>query len=354
MGPAGAVYSSVLDMSNWLQAWIYGGKFNGLQVVPAVHFKEATSGQSINGFGMPDSLHPDVIGSVYGFGWSLASYKGHYRVEHGGAIDGFHASVCFFPSDSIGIIVLSNQDARHIPPIVRNMLADRMLGVERSNWNKDWIDMAKKAKATQNATQMNPTRHRAAASHNLSAYEGLYTHPGYGTYDVFKTGDSLMLRTSRQKLWLRHWHYDVFVPYEVEENNKIDTSQSSSIRLRFNTDVNGEISSMNAYGFEAPSIELVFKKMPRPTPLDKSALNQYIGEYEMPGMVVKVYIKNENTLVMEVPGQPPYEQVAAGNHRFVFKTLEGYSLLFEMAEGEKAKAVSFIQPNGTFKATRKK
>ena len=58
---------------------------------------------------------------------SLSSYRGHYRVEHGGNIDGFSASTSFFPSDSIGIIVLTNQNGSAVPGIVRNTIADRYL-----------------------------------------------------------------------------------------------------------------------------------------------------------------------------------------------------------------------------------
>ena len=49
---------------------------------------------------LPMDDRPGLHFANYGFGWSLSSYKGHYRVEHGGSIDGFQASTVFFPSDS--------------------------------------------------------------------------------------------------------------------------------------------------------------------------------------------------------------------------------------------------------------
>ena len=130
MGPAGAINSSVMDMSNWLNTWIHGGKFNGKEIIPAGFAKEAMSSQMVSGPGFPEADTQDVQFSTYGFGWMLASYRGHYRVEHGGNIDGFSASTCFFPSDSVGIVVLTNQGNSAIPAIVRNLLADRMLGIE--------------------------------------------------------------------------------------------------------------------------------------------------------------------------------------------------------------------------------
>jgi hypothetical protein len=76
----------------------------------------------------------------------MTSYKGHYRVEHGGNIDGFSASTCFFPSDSIGIIVLVNQNGSSVPSIVRNIIADRLLGLTPTDWSKELKDAADKGK----------------------------------------------------------------------------------------------------------------------------------------------------------------------------------------------------------------
>ena len=102
----------------------------------------------VAGSGLPGKDNPDLFFSNYGFAWSMMSYRGHYRVEHGGNIDGFSASTTFFPSDSIGIIVLTNQNGSSVPGVVRNILADRMLGLKSRDWQttlKAASDKAKKA-----------------------------------------------------------------------------------------------------------------------------------------------------------------------------------------------------------------
>ena len=48
------------------------------------------------GAALPDKEVPDAFLSNYGFGWFLSSYRGHYRVEHGGNIDGFLQQVQVF------------------------------------------------------------------------------------------------------------------------------------------------------------------------------------------------------------------------------------------------------------------
>jgi CubicO group peptidase (beta-lactamase class C family) len=106
MAPAGAINSIVSDMAKWVITWINKGKYNGKEIIPAGYRDQAISRQSIISGGLPTSEAPDVYFANYGFGWFLSSYKGHYRVEHGGNIDCFSANTCFFPADSVGIIVV--------------------------------------------------------------------------------------------------------------------------------------------------------------------------------------------------------------------------------------------------------
>ncbi|MEL7339773.1 MAG: serine hydrolase domain-containing protein, partial [Bacteroidota bacterium] len=92
MGPAGSINSSVKEVSNWLITWINGGKFGEEQILPADYVREAMTPQMAMG-GAPSAEHPDLHFAAYGYGWFLSSYKGRYRVEHGGNIDGFSANV---------------------------------------------------------------------------------------------------------------------------------------------------------------------------------------------------------------------------------------------------------------------
>jgi CubicO group peptidase (beta-lactamase class C family) len=134
MSPAGSINSSVNDMSKWLMTWINDGTYKGEEIIPSNYINEALSSQMVVSGNTPDDKFPDIHFSNYGYGWFLQSYKGHYRVDHGGNIDGFSANVAFFPSDSIGIVVLANQNGSSVPTLVRNTIADRMLAEERTDW----------------------------------------------------------------------------------------------------------------------------------------------------------------------------------------------------------------------------
>jgi hypothetical protein len=52
-------------------------------------------------------------------------------------------------------------------------------------------------------------------------------------------------------------------------------------------------------------------------------------------------------------GQPEYELVPQGNHKFNLKALSGYSVQFKADDKGKITGLSFIQPNGVFTATKK-
>lgn len=96
MGPAGSINSSVTEMAAWLTAWINGGKYKGKEVLPLPYVTEAITPQAIVSPGLPSKEKPDLHFSTYGFGWMMSSYRGHYRVEHGGNIDGFSPPMILF------------------------------------------------------------------------------------------------------------------------------------------------------------------------------------------------------------------------------------------------------------------
>lgn len=353
IGPAGSINSSVQEMANWVITWINKGKFGGKEVLPASYVQEAISSQAIIGAGLPTKEHPDSYFSNYGFGWFLSSYKGHYRAEHGGNIAGFTASTSFFPTDSIGIVVLSNQNGSAVPAIIRNMIADRLLALERTDWSgeikkerdekKILAEKAAKAELSNRVKGTHP-------SHPLTEYAGLFSHPGYGRLEIWMRNDSLFGKAGKNEIWLRHYHYDVFEGLPVEQLLEID-STSKGMQLNFRSSAAGKIESVEI-PFEPGLKPIEFKYAALEKPLSREDLENYTGNYTMAGITSRVYLKGDH-LFLFVPGQPEYELVALGNHLFKLKIIEGYSVQFEVSGSDKASAAVFIQPNGSFRAMRK-
>jgi hypothetical protein len=357
MAPAGAINSNVLDMSQWVKTWIHDGKFHGKEIIPTNYVSQAITAQMAMGGGLPTREAPDVYFSSYGFGWMLSSYRGHYRVEHGGNIDGFSASTCFFPSDSIGIIVLSNQNGSVVPSIVRNLISDRLLHLSYKDWNTYLKGISDKAKAEakrEQATRQSNRITNAPATHNLNDYTGTYTNPGYGSFDITWKQDSLFASFPLHTWWLRHYHYDIFEPFDKDPKEGIDTSatEGQNLRLQFNMDAAGTITNV-AMNLEATLAKpIIFSRMPKTASITTAQLQQYVGEYAFSeAMVSKVYTKGDK-LYLFVPGQPEYELAYIGGNSFSFKSLTGFTLRFDTDDKGKIISLTSIQPNGKFTAKR--
>ena len=352
MGPAGAINSSAMDMSNWVNAWIHDGRFNGKEIFPMGFAREATSSQMISGPGYPDADTRDIQFATYGFGWMLASYRGHYRAEHGGNINGFSASTCFFPSDSVGIVVLSNQDNSNIPAIVRNLLADRMLGLKYFDWNAyTWnrYDKMKQAEKDAKASKLKSDTINSTRSHPISDYTGLFNNKGYGTMDIYLDHDSMFVRIGKNIAYLKQDKYDWFKIYQRDEQGKIDTSQGFAIEFR--TDEGGEINEINAK-LEPTVKTIVFARIPKTIAVQTDSLKKYEGEFMIGPTTLRIFIQN-NTLRLFVPGQPEYELVPVEANKFSIKDMAGFVISFEVNENNEVISLTSSQPNGTFKALRK-
>jgi hypothetical protein len=99
--------------------------------------------------------------------------------------------------------------------------------------------------------------------------------------------------------------------------------------------------------------DIEFARTARPKKIAAADLKQYEGAYALsPEHEAKFYVKGE-TLYAFIEGQPEYELVPTGNHSFEIKALSGYKVSFVSVNGETT-AVYFNQPNGVFRAEKKK
>jgi len=354
IGPAGAINSCAKDMANWLLTWINDGKFNGKQIIPSGFRSQAITAQISTGGGLPAAENPDVHMSGYGLAWGMSSYRGHYRVEHSGGIDGFITSTSFFPSDSIGIFVVSNQSTPTTS--IRNFIVDRMLKLSYRPWGTTALADKVKADSAAKASPNNDSLNRKTGtkySHDINDYTGSFENKGYGIAKIFREKDTTWIDYNdagkRTTSYLEHYHYDVFRVRSTEETE----NPKDALKIRFNSDVKGNIASFEMQ-LEPSVKDILFEKKPPSIKVQKDDLQKYAGDYELSGVTVKVYIREENTLIVSVPGQQDYELVPTKKDEFDFKIVKGFSVRFEVTEKNEASSLTFIQPNGNFKANRKK
>lgn len=103
--PSGAFLSTVLDLAKW-DAALYQDRVLTSASRTAMWTPVRLTTGGTNG---------------YGFGWSLDSVDGHWRVHHGGSLPGFRAEMARFPDDSLTVIVLTNGDGARPDQIAREV-----------------------------------------------------------------------------------------------------------------------------------------------------------------------------------------------------------------------------------------
>ena len=134
--PAGSLYSTVLDLANFIIMNMGGGSFKGRRIlkeetVREMHRLQAPSGNSRSGMGIT---------------WFYSIHDGHVMLNHTGGLPDYTNNVCFYPAEGAGVCWLSNlQDGSGwrppSPTVLRMVLRERPVfgaGLQAvpGNWDK--------------------------------------------------------------------------------------------------------------------------------------------------------------------------------------------------------------------------
>ena len=75
----------------------------------------------------------------YGLGWSTSEYFGRQFISHTGGYDGMYSAVLLFPTEKIGIVVLTNTQ-RSIGTLLGYEIVDKLLGLPQHDWKERGIN----------------------------------------------------------------------------------------------------------------------------------------------------------------------------------------------------------------------
>ncbi len=342
IAPAGSVVSTAKDMANWLLLWTNQGKLNGKEIIPFSFYQQAISSQMIASANLPVKQAPDFYFFNYGLGWYTASYRGHYGVGHGGNINGFSSFVTFLPVDSIAVFVSVNQNNSESVRVVSNLIIDRLIDAPYKDWNS-------LIKMTAGGGGIAPAVSSKSGnpSHPLSAYTGIYKHPGYGSITIKEANNLLTGIFNRWGLTLKHKHYNYFTL--TINDQAFDGSEAMD--AVFHIDGEGNISSLQV-PFQSGVRAIEFIKQKEIVAANSTDLKKYAGNFDFNGNVVKIYLNEAGVLKATVPGQPEYEMIYQGRDLFTLKGVKGISIQFDKDASGAIPSASFIQPNGAFKVNR--
>jgi CubicO group peptidase (beta-lactamase class C family) len=190
---AAGIYSSVHDMSKWLQVQLANGKLTN-EVGGSSHRLLSEEGQQrmwsmitpidIDDAPVPElrAAQPNFLG--YAEGWYLSDFRGQRLVWHDGGFPGTVSLVTMIPALHLGVVVLTNQQSMSALKAITNHILDGFLAVPPTDWIDNYIaaDKLEAAQTAEAARKLN-------AHHNLNAKPSLDLKRYAGTYRDSWCGD---------------------------------------------------------------------------------------------------------------------------------------------------------------------
>ena len=346
MGPAGSINSTADDMAEWVKLHLGNGKRGDRTLISPGTLAELHRPQMVMG---ENPERPEITPASYAMGWEVDTYRGHPRVYHGGAIDGFAALVTLFPQDGLGFVVLANRSgANGLEEDLVRHAADRILKLAPIDWNGEalrrraqGIVAEKEARATKGTLRKPGTR----PAHKLEEYAGEYENPGYGVVRIAVRGAGLEMTYNDIVTPLEHWHYETWNGLKAADPTFED------MRLQFRTDLDGEVAALEA-PFEPQVANIVFTRKPDARLSDPAYLRRFAGSYDLQGEVVTVELVGTG-LTLTVPGQPTYHLVPGLGGLFKLKEYKIIGVAFASDAQGRVTGLELRQPEGIFKAKRR-
>jgi len=252
LGPAGTMLSNLDDMSHWMIAQLNGGRYKGIQAIPAKAIQQT---MVPNAVADREGRWPELSHALYGLGRNVQTYKGYKIGTHTGSIDGFYSNLTFFPSDSLAVFMVHNSiPASSVRSIMAFPVFDRLLNLSITDWSGRYFAeyqretyLNARSRDSLAATQVKNT----LPSHPLKDYAGKYAHPVYGQVLIEMQNDALVFSFRNTRAPLLHFHYDQFVTRQ-EPN-----SGSAEFRLNFLTNPKGETDRFLIQPYGDPVVEFV-------------------------------------------------------------------------------------------------
>lgn len=181
IGPAGAHWSTLEDMTRYLRTQMAGGVApDGTRVVSSANLAE--------------TWKPRVTieqGVDYALGWIVAEYRGQKLIFHGGNTLGFSALLAFLPESGLGVVVLASGQGLLFNTAVQMRVLEIVFD-QRREFDRIFRDEVGKMQQQykQVAAQLKPVQPEA-----VNPYLGRYGHPELGTLELSLEGDALRVDT---------------------------------------------------------------------------------------------------------------------------------------------------------------
>lgn len=185
MAPAGAISSSINDMSKWVIALLDNGKVGNKQVIPAAAI--TATRQPMDVVGNISYLNGDSGFEIYALGWLLENYCGRRIVQHTGGVSGYVSSVTLLPKERLGIVILTNTDQNELYETLRRDIIDAYLGNKNYHYNDIYLANFRKNTATFRAIdkqKRDTVMMNLKPQLSIGKYTGKYFNEFYGNMTI--------------------------------------------------------------------------------------------------------------------------------------------------------------------------
>jgi CubicO group peptidase (beta-lactamase class C family) len=219
-GPAGAINSSVAEMSKWIMLQLNHGKFPGREerLFSEAQSREMWTAQTLT----PISVEPSPVGvlrpqfAAYALGWGIRDYHGRKLVGHTGGVSGFVSRVILVPEESLGMVILTNAEQGGAFDSIMYHVLDAYFGLPPTDWIPNFKDAEDEYEKAAKQAMADSDKGRAANSKPslpLEKYAGVYNDAWYGPVTIKKEDSGLVIslnHTPKAVADLQHWQYDTF------------------------------------------------------------------------------------------------------------------------------------------------
>lgn len=194
---AAGIYSSITDMSKWVQAQLNEGRYGeDLQkrLFSEQQHKEMWTPQTIIRTGKGNY---NTHFKAYGLGWNLSDVNGYLQVTHTGGLLGIVSQVTMIPELELGIIVLTNQQSGSAFNSITHSILDSYFGIKGKDRIKDYNESRLKweaeGKKVEDQVWADVAKQQAegGCEVELSNFAGTYNDPWFGKVSITKEGDNL-------------------------------------------------------------------------------------------------------------------------------------------------------------------
>lgn len=194
---AAGIYSSITDMSKWVQAQLNEGRYGeGLQqrLFSEKEHREMWTPQTLIRTGKGNY---NTHFKAYGLGWNLSDVNGYLQVTHTGGLLGIVSQVIMIPELELGIIVLTNQQSGAAFNSISHSILDSYFGIKGKDRIKDYNESRLKWEAegrkVEDEVWAEVAKQQAAegCEVELSNFAGTYTDPWFGKVTITLEGDKL-------------------------------------------------------------------------------------------------------------------------------------------------------------------